>query len=163
MKLPYIDSNITVTGPYLNKAQGRRFVTLTNQTTKKLTQKTYAKYLMEMHLGRELSKEETVDHIDRNKLNDVLDNFQILSQSEHTSIDNIKIKLIKVCCAWCHTEFEKSPKHMRMQHRQGCAGPFCSAVCRGKYGAHIRNGGKEFKIQEFVKSEYYFSDKSDKK
>lgn len=83
MILPYFDLTYRVTGPYLNKHQVRYFVTITHLPTGKKTQKTYAKYLMENHLGRQLHKTEEVDHIDRNSMNDVLENLQIFSLSEH--------------------------------------------------------------------------------
>ncbi len=141
--LPHFNCDLRITGPYLNKVQNRRFVTITNVITNKKSQKTYAKYLMEIHLGRELSKKETVDHIDRNKLNDVIGNLQILSPSEHSILDNKRAINLTISCAWCGTNIITSARKLRAQHIQKCAGPFCGAVCRGKYGASISHGGKK--------------------
>lgn len=40
---------------------------------------------METKLGRKLSKEEVVHHIDGNKTNNSLDNLQLMTRSEHSS------------------------------------------------------------------------------
>ena len=46
--------------------------------------KTYARYVMEQYLGRELTKEEVTHHIDRDKLNDDIKNLKLFSSnSEH--------------------------------------------------------------------------------
>ena len=38
---------------------------------------------MEQHLGRKLSNKEIIHHIDGNPQNNVIDNFQITSKTEH--------------------------------------------------------------------------------
>jgi hypothetical protein len=156
LPLPHFNIDLRVTGPYLNKKQGRRFVTITNTSTGKITQKTYAKYLMEIHLGRELSKEETVDHIDRDKLNDALLNFRVVSQSEHTVDDNIRARKVKTACALCGVEMERTPSQMRTHAARNHAGPFCGAVCRGTYGASVGHAGQRLPTQPAVQTEYYY-------
>lgn len=157
--IPYFNSNYRVTGPYFNKHQERMFVTITHISDGTKTQKTYAKYLMENHLKRFLSKEETVDHIDRNKLNDCIENYRIVSPSEHGKGDAPRVKLVRTSCVWCSTEIVRSGRHMRTQASLGTAGPFCGAVCRGKYGASISHGGDRLPVQKAVESEYYYIDK----
>lgn len=44
----------------------------------------YARYKLEKHLGRKLTKYETVDHLDEDPTNDRLSNLQVLSLSENT-------------------------------------------------------------------------------
>jgi hypothetical protein len=51
----------------------------------------YARYLMSTHLGRLLTDEEHVDHINDIKLDDRIENLQILSQKEN----NIKAGLVR--------------------------------------------------------------------
>lgn len=159
MSLPYFDPNVNVWGPYLNTKQNRRFVTICNKQTGKTTQKTYAKYLMEVHLGRELGRDETVDHIDRDKLNDVIGNLQILSPKEHAKADSKTVNLVEVNCAWCNEKFHRSPRFMRMRASCNQAGPFCSGSCRGKYGASLQNGGKRLPAQEAIQSTYSYKAK----
>ena len=45
--------------------------------------KSYPRYLMEQHLGRELSKEETIDHIDHDFTNNSIENLQILTRQDN--------------------------------------------------------------------------------
>ena len=44
--------------------------------------------IMEEHLGRKLSKEECVHHINEDKLDNRIENLQVLSRGEHTTIHN---------------------------------------------------------------------------
>jgi hypothetical protein len=157
--LPHFNNDLRITGPYLNKTQGRRFVTITNLSSGIRTQKTYAKYLMEVHLNRELSKIETVDHIDRDKLNDTIDNYRIVSPGQHATEDNIRAADTKVICPICKVKFMKSPNEMRFHSKRNHAGPFCGAVCRGKYGASVGHTGKRLPVQPAVKTEYYYPEK----
>lgn len=79
-----------VYGPYLAKSTAkrpgksklRRHVILLNPDgTRKNT--SYARWLMEQHLGRQLTPAETVDHGDEDTLNDSLTNFKIMSHAEN--------------------------------------------------------------------------------
>lgn len=45
---------------------------------------TYARWLMQEHLGRKLEPWEHVDHKDENRLNDLIENYQILTLAENT-------------------------------------------------------------------------------
>jgi hypothetical protein len=47
-----------------------------------------APYLMELHLGRQLLRDETVHHINGDKGDDRLENLQLVSHSEHIRITN---------------------------------------------------------------------------
>jgi len=49
----------------------------------------YSRILMAAHLGRPLNKDEVVHHIDRNILNDVVENLQIMSPSEHARLHHL--------------------------------------------------------------------------
>ena len=52
----------------------------------------YARYLMAVKLGRFLRKDEQVDHIDNDRTNDVIENLQILSQTENIKKYNATLK-----------------------------------------------------------------------
>ena len=79
-------------GVYVDKNQLRLVAYLRNSQTSKIIRMSYPKYLMELHLNRYLNKDETVDHIDRNPLNNDISNLQILNVSEHCSLDTKRIK-----------------------------------------------------------------------
>lgn len=126
-----------VYGPYLRK-DGRKHVILYEHG--KRTTVSYPKFLMEQHLGRKLEDWETVDHTDRDFTNNALGNLQILSRPEHSSIDNIRVKLIEIVCVWCGAKELKRSSVLTGNARQGKAGPFCSKKCSGLYGAAVQNG-----------------------
>lgn len=81
-----------VYGPYVRKQDGRQIVRIQSPGHK--TTKLLAKVMLEIQHGRVLSKDETVDHIDENPLNDSFDNIQLLSLSENSrkSADGSSIK-----------------------------------------------------------------------
>lgn len=57
----------------------------------------YARYVMSVFLGRELTKEETVDHIDEDKTNDSLENLRILSRLDNQKSYVENRRVIKTC------------------------------------------------------------------
>lgn len=63
-------------------SEHRQMVCLFNSPTDRTTI-AYARYLMSVKLGRILNDDETVDHIDNNKLNDDINNLQILSREDN--------------------------------------------------------------------------------
>lgn len=69
--------------PSLRKKENRYYVTLKKENNWKVM--TLSRFKMELKLGRELSQDEHVDHIDDNKRNDDITNLQVLSP-----IDNIR-------------------------------------------------------------------------
>lgn len=121
---------------YLNtNKEPRRVVLLVSKDGAK-TSMSYARYLMISYLNRFLSKEEHVDHIDGNRLNDSIENLQILSQQENNlkSVRQLgkEAKLIELICPICNTIFFKSKKDAyKTIHlgKQQC----CSRKCGGKY------------------------------
>lgn len=79
-----------VYGPYLAKSTAKRpgkgklrrhVILLYPDGSRKNT--SYARWLMEEHLGRSLTAAETVDHDDENTLNDSITNFKILSHADN--------------------------------------------------------------------------------
>ena len=54
------------------------------------------RYIMELHLGRKLNKDELVHHINKNRLDNRIENLQIMSNSEHATLhgtENYKNKV----------------------------------------------------------------------
>lgn len=158
--LPHYDPTIRVGGPYFNKTEGRYFVIyLFPDKSKRVI--TYAKYLIEQHLKRTLSANETVDHIDRDKTNDVIENLQILSLSEHAKLDAKYVNLIEITCVLCNKKAFKKPGNLKHNSKQGKAGPFCSKSCSGKYGRKLQlNQIKELPAQPTAEATYYYKDKN---
>jgi hypothetical protein len=60
------------------------------------------RHLISMQLGRWISKDEHVHHIDENKLNNEINNLRLVSLSEHNKIHNPKTILT---CLECSSEY----------------------------------------------------------
>lgn len=68
------------------------------------------RYLMEKHLGRKLTFDETIHHKDGNKLNNKLNNLELLSRSEHTKQNHCKYWLGKHHSTDTKNKISKSKK-----------------------------------------------------
>lgn len=160
--LKHFDSNIKVTGPYIN-GDGRRYVRYVfKNKTQKLT--LYSRYLMEQKLERHLEKDETVDHIDRDKTNDVIENLQVLPFKKHVSLDRKRVKYVETECVWCHKKILRSPANINSAHKNNYSGPFCSKLCISDYSSDLNRGiisrfpsQKSIPIEE---REYFYLDKN---
>ena len=141
IKLIMVYENCKLYGPYINEKDGRMRCVIAFPNGKKKTV-SYPKYLMEVHLGRYLDSDETVDHIDGNPLNNELSNLQILNRREHCYNDAIRNKDIIVKCLYCGKEFTIKGSKISQRNRKDRhqSGYFCSRECSGKYGAAIQNG-----------------------
>lgn len=130
-----------IKGPYLRKKDNRLIVIATYNNGYKTTI-SYPKYLMEVHLGRYLEDEETIDHIDNNPLNNDITNLRVLKRNIHTYEDALRNKDILVRCTFCGKEFSiKGDKvHCRNRKDRYQSGYFCSRQCSGKYGKNIQLG-----------------------
>ena len=118
-------------GPYTRK-DGRMHVVVVNDDKTKQTI-SYPKYLMQQHLGRTLSKDETVDHIDGNIFNNDISNFQILSRADNARKSVKYAEYLKLTCKYCGKQFErKKAIHSRNMAVRKVDGPFCSKQGVGK-------------------------------
>jgi hypothetical protein len=148
-----------VHGPY-KRRDGRQIVVVIEDDVNGCeTRRTisYPKWLLELQLGRKLDPNlETVDHIDSNFDNNDLTNLRIVPRNEHSSDDTRRVKNVKFNCAWCHQEFERSPRLVRDKARKNKAGPFCSRACAGKYSRKLQlKLIDKFDVQPVIDSEYY--------
>lgn len=88
-----VHSDCKIYGPYTRITDGRRYVKIIYPNKKRLTM-SYPKYLIECRLNEYLKKDETVDHIDGNFLNDSPENLRIVERSEHLTGKKLKVKEI---------------------------------------------------------------------
>lgn len=144
-----------VHGPY-DRKDGRKIVIVINDDGTRRTI-SYPKFLMEEHLGRPLNPDsETVDHWDSNKDNNNLSNLRIVKRDQHSADDTRRVKLVKLKCAWCKKEFERSPRLVRDKAKKNNAGPFCGRACSGKYSRQRQlKLIDKFDSQKSIDSEYY--------
>ena len=118
-------------GPYTRKDGRMHMVVVHDDKTK--TTISYPKYVMEQKLGRKLTPDETVDHIDGNPFNNHPDNFQILSRREN-ALKSVKwAEYLTLVCKHCGNQFtRRKAVHIRNMAVRKVDGPFCSKQCVGK-------------------------------
>lgn len=120
-------------GPYLRKDGRKHVVIISDDGTR--TTKSWPRILMEQKLGRPLLPEETVDHKDEDKSNDVLDNLQLLSLKENSLKSAVlrRAERIQLVCKCCKTVFERRlALELYDRNVRKKDGPFCSKQCVGK-------------------------------
>lgn len=128
--------------PTLSKKEGRLVVALVHKTNSTRTSMSYARYLLSIQLGRKLNADEQVDHINENRLDDRLENLQILSPLEnklkyHVS-KGTKKRFLVIKCPECGRVFEKSRNQTHVV--KGGTYTACSRKCSGILGQKIRCG-----------------------
>jgi hypothetical protein len=88
---------------------------------------------MAQHLGRELTADEHVDHIDDDQLNDDLSNLQILTPKANRAKQAKGPEMVQFICPICEKLTEKRANQVRHGRKQGKAGPFCGKQCARQY------------------------------
>jgi len=117
-----------------NKENRKTLILVNNKDDRSSTQ--YARYLLSTKLGRFLSNDETVDHIDDDKTNDCIHNLQILTRAENI-IKACKQPDMELICPTCNTIFYRSLTKLRGKKDKAKNNMVaCSRICGGKLG-HI--------------------------
>ena len=131
-----------VRGPYMNPNRGkpRRIVFLAGNGRK--TSMSYARYLVCVREGRWLGREEQVDHIDNDRLNDSLDNLQILSPAANNAKGRPPRKMVELTCPSCGSSFsrERRQTHLVKGGNPTC----CSRSCGRKRGGVAQRQSARF-------------------
>lgn len=97
---------------YLNiNSEGRETLVLYLDSKNK-TSTQYARYLLAVSLGRFLTDDEQVDHIDDDKTNNDLSNLQILSPKENQWKSN-KLPNVSLKCPVCKKNFYRTRTQLR--------------------------------------------------
>jgi hypothetical protein len=119
-------------GPYTRK-DGRQHICIVHDDGSRQT-KSYPRYLLEQHLGRELLSTEHVDHINNDFTDNRIENLQILSQAENnTKAAALRPrKIYKFVCSNCGKEAERYLNHVKNNWSKHKKGPYCSRKCAGQ-------------------------------
>ncbi len=144
-----------ILGPY-NRKDGRQHIIL-NCSSKNKKDKTklktisYPKALFESYFNKLLLPDETIDHRDKNPLNNEISNLRILKRSDHSKLDVIRRVLIEEAfCGYCGISFIPTISQLSLNKQNW----FCSNVCSGKYGVEVQNQRKE-KTYKNIQPTYY--------
>lgn len=132
---------LKVMGPYLMSI-GRKQVNVYYKDGS-VVSKLLSRHIMEQHIGRELSKNEEVDHIDADKTNDSIENLQILSTKEHlkkTALEANIRAVITIKCKGCNCDISTTQGDVRYRTKKTKEkdGIFCSPQCNRKYSGSGR-------------------------
>lgn len=125
-------------GYLLQNKEPRNLVLLVSKDGSK-TSMSYARYLMSSHLNKFLSKTEHVDHIDGDKLNDVIENLQVLSPKDNNIKKTIQsgktLMMVEMKCPNCCKNFirRKGNSHLQKKNRFSS----CSKECLHEF---LKNG-----------------------
>lgn len=148
--------NCRLYGPYKSKKDNRLRIQVIFSDGRR-TYMSYPKYLMEVHLGRYLEKDET------DPLNNDISNLTVIDRAEHANNDAVRNKNITVVCQYCGKEFTIPGSKIRGRNRtdRHQSGYFCSRECTGKYGNAVQHGKiKPTTVDRVVPEKYKRSDKS---
>ena len=108
--------------------EGRRTLTLYNSHTDRSSTQ-YARYLIACKLGRFLTKDEEVDHIDEDKTNDDLPNLRVLTKQEHRLKNVVYLSGYCYICG-CEIVKKKSSLRPKFKHALLKEGLLtCSRAC----------------------------------
>ena len=107
--------------------------------------------IMEQHLGRKLTRGETVHHVDGNKTNNEITNLELMQLGKHSKLHNKDDRNFRdlhgnsksvwnkgtasytdVSCAVCGKEYRRLTKYYTQGQKLGSAS-VCSFECRGKW------------------------------
>lgn len=145
---PYNDYYIYVV---LHKGEGRRYANLVSIQYGKSVRKTisYARYLMSVKLGRFLTDDEHVDHIDNNKLNDDINNLQILSLADNNRKEASRhgVSMVRLKCPNCNKIFVKQKRqtHLKKPNAMNCT--CCNRSCSAKFQMKLKDNYDLYKQQ----------------
>lgn len=144
--------------PNIRNKPGRRLVVLYNSVTGVDHKLLFSRARKIVELGRLLDQTaETVDHIDRNYLNDNLSNLQVLPIKEHLNLDRIRVEYEEVTCTVCGCGYAISMSSVKLVKRGVTVYNRCPDCRRNKT---VRSKGLPLTMEE-IRGRYYLIDKSD--
>ena len=112
---------------YVNvNKEPRRVAILRNSSTKETMTMSYAKYLYTSKYQCDIPKEDHVDHINGNKMDDRIENLQAISGYFNRIKDHKHREMVELECPVCHSKF-LFPKRNLSTHPNPC----CSRKCGG--------------------------------
>src|SRR5690606_12837150 len=114
------------------KGQGNRVFLVIVYTDGSRKSMSNARYIVEQALGRELTDDETVDHIDEDYENDNVSNLGLSTGGDNNRYGKISCMYKFICPAdGCGVPAEKPYSQVKKNWSRADNGPFCSRECSG--------------------------------
>lgn len=93
--------------------------------------------VMENYLGRLLTENEVVHHIDHNKKNNSVANLEVMDYREHLVLhQSTGVTYVELVCPNCGVSFLKEKRNLH----KNTARSKCSRKCNGEYSRKIQLG-----------------------
>lgn len=111
---------------YINTNKEPRRVATLRKENGEMTSMSYAKYLYTSHFKTEIAKGDEIDHINGNKMDDRIENLQIISGTYNRQKDHKRKEMVLLKCPVCNQEFLYEKSNLK-SHPNPC----CSRKCGG--------------------------------
>ena len=113
----------------------RRVATL-RKPNGEMTSMSYAKYLYTSHYETDVPKGDEVDHINGDKMDDRIENLQVISAGYNRRKDKLTKVMVACICPVCGKEFLIEKRNLPFRPN-----PCCSRKCGGKKSHWTHNQG----------------------
>lgn len=91
-----------------------------------MTSMSYAKYLYTSYYKCDVDKENNVDHINGDKMDDRIENLQVISKRYNIQKDHRRREMVIMVCPVCNEEFLYPKRNLSTRPN-----PCCSRRCGG--------------------------------
>jgi hypothetical protein len=120
----YKEKGFNVVYVNINK-EPRRVATL-RKSDGTMISMSYAKYLYTSYYKCDINKDDNIDHINGNKMDDRIENLQVISGKYNRQKDHKKKEMLMLICPVCGKEFLYEKRNLS-SHPNPC----CSRKCGG--------------------------------
>lgn len=114
--------------------------------------------VMENHLGRLLTSDEIVHHLDHNTFNNDIHNLQVMTRAEHSRLHGLEQgqRMVVMCCPQCGCYFDLRKNNSSLVVKSKPYN-FCSRQCSGAFYSYLRYYGViELDMEERLANNYVF-------
>ena len=111
---------------YVNINKEPRRVATLRKANKEMVSMSYAKYLYTSYHKVDIEKGLEVDHINGDKLDDRIENLQIISSKYNRQKDHKVKEMVELICPVCKNKFLFPKRNLSSHHN-----PCCSRKCGG--------------------------------